>query len=64
MNFFYKLFVSDKEVLNNLPMFGKKIKEEKLDKFIKSVRKTLFNRKLHLKIKKIKKFVYKDSILY
>lgn len=47
MQIFYKLFVSEKEVLNNLPLMpSRKLKENKLDGLIKSVRKILFFRKL------------------
>jgi hypothetical protein len=47
MQILYKLFVSEKEVLNNLPLMPpRKLKENKLDNLIKSVRKLLFFRKL------------------
>jgi hypothetical protein len=56
MQIFYKLFVSEKEVLNNLPLIpSKKLKEKKLDKLIKSVRKLLFFRKF-------KKFMLKYGV--
>lgn len=46
MQTFYKLFVSEKEVVNNLPMFLKpRMSEEKLTKFINNLRKILFFRK-------------------
>lgn len=47
MQTFYKLFVSEKEVLNNLPMFLKpRMSEKKLVSFINNLRKILFFRKL------------------
>ena len=57
MQFIYKLFVSEKELVNNLPIFfRKKPSKEMLDKLIKSMRKHLFFRKvrafLHLKTKR------------
>jgi hypothetical protein len=53
MQIFYKLFVSEREVLNNLPLIpSRKLKENKLDSLIKSVRKLLFFRKF-------KKFILK-----
>ena len=56
MQTFYKLFVSEKEVLNNLPLIpSRRLKENKLDSLIKSVRKVLFFRKL----KNLKKFMLK-----
>lgn len=51
MQFFYKWFVSEKEVAKKLPfMFPKKLKEKQLDGLIKSIRKLLF-------FKKLKKFL-------
>jgi hypothetical protein len=56
MQIFYKLFVSEKEVLNNLPLMpSRRLKENKLDNLIKSVRKLLFFRKL-------RKFLNKEKI--
>jgi hypothetical protein len=53
MQIFYKLFVSEREVLNNLPLMpSRKLKDNKLDSLIKSVRKLLFFRKF-------KKFILK-----
>jgi len=47
MQFFYKWFVSEKEVVNNLPlMLPRKLKENQLDNLIKKVRKLLFFKKL------------------
>lgn len=46
MQIFYKLFVSEKEVLNNLPLIpSRKLKENNLDNLIKNIRKLLFFRK-------------------
>ena len=59
MQWFYKLFVSEKEVVNNLPMMPtKKLDEEKIKKLIKSVRKLLFFKKLK-KLTRNKKSVYR-----
>jgi hypothetical protein len=56
MQFFYKWFISEKEVVKNLPfMLPKKLKEKQLDGLIKSTRKLLFFRKL-------KKFMSKHII--
>ena len=53
MQWFYALFVSEKEVVNNLPMMPKrKLDEEKIKKLIKAVRKLLFFKKLKSLIKK------------
>jgi len=47
MQFFYKWFVSEKEVLSNLPLMpSKKLKESQINNLIKSIRKLLFFRKL------------------
>lgn len=47
MQFFYKRFVSEKEVLNNLPLMPpRKLKENQLDKLINRTRKQLFFKKL------------------
>lgn len=47
MQFFYKWFVSEKEVVGNLPLtFPKKLRKKQLDRLIKSVRKLLFFKKL------------------
>lgn len=58
MQWFYKLFVSEKEVVNNLPLFpSRKLDREALNKLIKFIRKFLFFKKVkNLPIyKKIKK---------
>lgn len=56
MQILYKLFVSEREVVKNLPfMFPRKLKEKQLDGLIKSTRKLLFFRKL-------KKFIAKHII--
>jgi len=49
MNWFYKIFVKDSELLNALPLFlcGKKnVTWKELDDFINSVRKRIFIDKL------------------
>lgn len=47
IQFFYKLFVSEKEIVRKLPfMFPRKLKEKQLDKLINSIRKLLFFKKL------------------
>lgn len=61
MQFFYKWFVSEREVLNNLPpILPRKLKEKQLDNLIKSVRKLLFFRKLKKLTKTIKYFFRKS----
>jgi hypothetical protein len=47
MQWFYKIFVSEKEVFNNLPIvLPRKSKKNQLDNLINSVRKSLFFKKL------------------
>ena len=47
MRLFYKLFVSDKEVINNLPLFMRKNKSEsELKQIFEYIRKHLFFRKI------------------
>jgi hypothetical protein len=56
MQAFYKLFVSEKEVINKLPVFLKpKMSEEKIIRFINNLRKILF-------FKKLRKFMLKHVI--
>ena len=56
MQVFYKLFVSEKEVVNKLPMFLKpKMSEEKLTKFINRTRKLLFFKKFKRFMLNVKK---------
>jgi len=45
MQFIYKLFVSDKELLGSLPIFGRFQSRAKAEEFIKFMRKNLFLRK-------------------
>lgn len=56
MQFLYKLFVPDKILVNNLPLFVSKRDKKNLKKIVKYMRKQLFIRKikkiLGLKLKK------------
>ena len=59
MQWFYKMFVSEKEVFNKLPMMlPRKSKKNQLDNLINSVRKLLFFKKLRTLVdfRKRKKF--------
>jgi len=47
MQWFYKLFVSEREVVNKLPlMLSKKLGKKQLEYIIKSTRRVLFFKKL------------------
>lgn len=47
MQWLYKLFISEKEVVSNLPMIPqKRLKKEKINNFINNLRRTLFFRKI------------------
>jgi len=53
MQWFYKLFISEKEVVNKLPMIPqKRLKKEKINKFINNLRKVLFFRKVKTCLKR------------
>lgn len=54
MQNFYKLFVSDKEVISSLPKFlHSRMNEERFIKLIGNIRKRLFLRKANNKINKL-----------
>lgn len=46
MQFIYKLFVSEKEVVHKLPLIVPRLTEKQMDNFIKSIRKFLFFKKI------------------
>ena len=52
MQWFYKWFVSEKEVFNKLPMtLSRKFKKNQLDNLINSTRKLLFFKKLRTSVR-------------
>lgn len=54
MQWFYKLFISEKEVTDNLPMLSQnRLKKQKINNFIKNLRRTLFFRKVKNRLKRI-----------
>ena len=46
MQIIYKMFVSDKELVNNLPLFTPVRGKEKLERIVRLMRKHLFFRKI------------------